>query len=249
MGELVTGDAERIVTAWSSRGDAVRTYGEYPGPIQTLGFSPDGTTLYAITSPHAGHPASVVTQDRAGKHIYEADSEATRLHAEFAEFTSVAFDHRRGRVLASSWDQRVRIWDQRTGALVDKLVAAFTLEAVVMSPDDAVIVGIGGSSPTVWDAETRAQLGLLEGHGDWVLDAGFIADSLLVTSSRDGTARAWDIRTRQPLLVIQGVDALEGALAISNDRATAVLSGVKGTTVWRPTFSPACTSRTVDCTK
>jgi len=125
---------------------------------------------------------------------------------------------RNGRLLASgSLDETVRIWDlTKVASTVVLRGHKSTAYGGSFSPDGSLIATCSGGHPhdldgkadntvRVWETRTGAELGILYGHSDWVMEAHFSPDGLrIVSSSMDGTLRVWDARSYRCLEVIQG---------------------------------------------
>ena len=185
-------------------------------------------------------PASVVVKKVSGATNIYFQGFSSRN----AESLGAVFDVQRHRVLSGSRDGTIWVWDDRAGARDARGVReVVTLDKAVkdrgplwgglaLSPDGSILVGIGGRSPVVRDADNLSVLGQLEGHVGLVYDGGFLAGDIFMTAGQDDIARVWDIRTRRLLLELPGAKAL----AFSDDRRSVVLSSPGGTRLWRPTF-------------
>src|SRR5262249_26902524 len=72
------------------------------------------------------------------------------------------------------------------------------VQCVQFSHGGTLIVTAGGADNTahIWNAATSQSIETLRGHSSWVISAAFNkADTLVVTTSQDGTARVWDVKT------------------------------------------------------
>jgi WD40 repeat protein len=111
------------------------------------------------------------------------------------------------RVVSSSYDATVRVWDAQQGDQLAMLLGH--TEAVVsasFSPDGQQIVsGSGDKTVRVWNAQTGDQLAVLEGHSSWVSSASFSPDGQqIVSGSWDKTVRVWNVQTGDQLAVLKG---------------------------------------------
>jgi TPR repeat protein len=86
----------------------------------------------------------------------------------------------------------------------------------------------------IWDAGTGAPLGVLSGHGDFVLSAAYSPDgSRIVTASEDKTARVWDARTGAPLEALSGhADFLSSASYSPDGTRIVTASNDKTARIW-----------------
>ncbi|OAX44594.1 WD40 repeat-like protein [Rhizopogon vinicolor AM-OR11-026] len=129
----------------------------------------------------------------------------------------VAFFNDSRRVVTSSADKTVRIWDVQKGTLVGKPFEGHQggVWSVAVSPDDGRIAS-GGEDKIIiiWDvenkqkdAETGAVLAILEGHRNWVYSVAFSPDGLkLASGSLDYTIRVWRTDTVELLFEINARD-------------------------------------------
>jgi len=192
----------------------------YPGEVNAVGI--DGDYVYAVTDT----PATVVL---------DAIADPTRrkiLRGPTKAITNVHIDHTRGRLLATSKDQFLYVWDRAAGTLAHKLEATGYLWGVQTSPDGSIAIGIGGISPAVWDLDSGARRGQLDGHTALLLQGEFIDDRIFVSTARDHTAIVWDVTTARPLTSFHGVDGM----VVSGDRRTVALIGVTGVRIWSPSM-------------
>jgi TPR repeat protein len=87
-----------------------------------------------------------------------------------------------------------------------------------------------GNELDIWDTETGAHLGVVEGHTLWINDFNFSPDgSLIVTASADQTARLWDARTGKAVAILKGHDAAVVSAEFSPDGRMVVTGSRDGT--------------------
>jgi len=160
--------------------------------------------------------------DRAGRRTIYAGGKAP--------YIDVLFDRAAGHVVAPAWDSSLHLWDEASGRYLETLRGNGGAQGARLSPDGALLVAVGGTSPTVWSHATRAKLGDLEGHTDEVFDARFLDDRLLISLAFNGTALVWDLETRRPLASFQGVEEL----LVTPDRRHVALLSRGGVRLWSP---------------
>ena len=117
---------------------------------------------------------------------------------------------------------------------------------VAFSPDGRYFLA-DGSAPTipVWDAASGQKRYTLAGHTGELISASFsVGGERILSLSRDGTARLWDIatfytrpspsyRSLQPALTLTGHTAHVRSVAYSPDATRIATAGVDGTArVW-----------------
>jgi WD40 repeat protein len=135
-----------------------------------------------------------------------------------AAIWSVHFDRTGQRVLASSGDGFVAIWDLPTNSRVLFFRQASGVGKSQFSPDQRYIVTTSlDNVARIWDATTLEQVFALKGHTRSVLSASFSPNGTqIVTASDDGTARLWNIGTSVLPSVVTVTSPIQSS-ALSND--------------------------------
>ena len=261
---LVSSSTDRTARGWDFRkpevgvrvveGDGSRNF--------MAQFSPDGQ-LFAL----ADGGSSVRLRDAATGELVR-ELRADHQHGIF----SLAFSPKDRNLLAvghggTAEASFISLWDIEAGVELTRLSGAIGLSdfrldgptgvigALTFSPDgDYLVAGFGHpyyynpkAEPNpviVWEVETRNVIQRLDGHTNYCRSLLFSRDgTLLVSGSRDGTARIWSTRTWElampPLgnsdggtLFTQGADRVEN-LAISPDGKTlAMASGGGAVLLW-----------------
>ena len=218
---LASGGDAGTTRLWNVRtGEPLKTLTRYTGRVQSLAFSPDGTTLAGGTS--AGF---------AGK-TYLWDVGTGELLKTFIG-SRVAFSPD-GRTLATGGWRNIRLWDVETGKLLKTLTGHTSwVHSMAFSPDGRTLA-TGDQDKTIylWDMRTGASIKILTGHTYSVYSIAFSPDSRTLASSggrKDNTIRLWDVGTGKPLKIriTHTTDFL--GVAFSPDGRTLASSSSDGT--------------------
>ncbi len=134
------------------------------------------------------------------------------------------------RLLTSSTDKTLRLWDADTGKCL-RVFEGHTecIESSALSPDGKRVLS-GGSHDTtmrLWDADTGKELLKISCHTDkpfdiaGVLGVAFGPDGQALSCGCDGTARLWDLSTGKQLRLFKGHERYVYKVAYS-DKANLV---------------------------
>lgn len=120
-------------------------------------------------------------------------------------------------------------WDLRTGeSTVLTSPASDWVRAAVYSPDSTHIVSADANNIILWDAETKEQISVLEGHEGNVASLAYTPDgTILASSGWDKTIRLWDVESGEEIHAL-AVLANATDLAFSPDGT--VLASIDGNT-------------------
>ena len=152
------------------------------------------------------------------------------------QILSITFNHEGSRIISSSQENTLQLWDANTGALLAQRLNAHQCEtrngcaimSVVFSPDDARVISGGQDSRLrVWDAKTLQPIGKpLHGHKDIVTSVAVSPDGAYFTSgSNDKTLLLWDAKTLTTIgKPLQGHEDGVTSVAFSADN-TRIVSG------------------------
>ena len=125
--------------------------------------------------------------------ITQADGTTVTLTGHRATVTSVAFSPDGKRVATASRDHDARIWDARTGALLEVLRGHFAIVSDArFSPNGRWVVTAGPMTAGLWSSAGGLPVYLLKGHRGKLLSVAFSPDGgQIATGGEDGTVRLW----------------------------------------------------------
>ena len=128
-----------------------------------------------------------------------------------------------GKVVFTSYDDRVKLWDIDNWAEIAQLKGSFFF----FSPDSRCIAAIANKKEIlIWDSETGREIAALKGHTDKVEAVTFSPDGMKVaTASWDKTLRLWDGKTGEQLAVLEGHTAWVMDCVFSPDGKIIVSAG------------------------
>jgi len=145
-------------------------------------------------------------------------------HSEKTIITGVAF-HPAGQLLASiALDHKVRLWDLAASRQVHAWslpTDSWRVPRLAFSPNgDLLAAGDRDGVIHLWDVGSQAEVTLLRGHRDVVLDVAFSPDGrwLASTSANDEHAiRIWDVAGRNQVRILDAHHFAINALSWSSD--------------------------------
>jgi RNA polymerase sigma factor (sigma-70 family) len=166
----------------------------HPGSLYGLTFSPDGQTLAVAT-----------VSGTVRRHRVATGAEAPPLRCHHGRALSVAYS-RDGKVLATSDEWCVRLWDAASGREVLPLRGHLgNVRSLALFPDGRA-AATAGEDHTVclWHLGSGRLLRRLEGHEGPVYSVRVSPDGLaLASAGYDGKTRVWDVPTGKQLLVLR----------------------------------------------
>jgi WD40 repeat protein len=123
-----------------------------------------------------------------------------------------------GRVVSSSFDNTLRVWDLATGETTCTLKGhSNRVRAVALSPDGRLVSASDDRTLRIWDLATGETTRILEGHSNWVRAVTVLPDGRVVSGSDDNTLRVWDLATGETTCTLEGHSGFITAVAVLPD--------------------------------
>ena len=181
------------------------------GGVYSVDYSPNGERIAV-----AGTIGVWIYDARYGKEIA-----LLRGHTNAVNSADYSPDGKK--IVSSSWDGSVRMWDTDTGELLNTLRqnrgGTYSAE---FSPDGKSFLAATGKSVMIWDAESNRRGGkllkTLTGHTDIVFTAAYSPDGKTAAGGGrfgDPTVKIWDVETGALLNSLEADKDKEGIISIA----------------------------------
>jgi WD40 repeat protein len=145
----------------------------------------------------------------------------------------IDFDAEGTRLLTAGDDKTARLWDARSGQLLQTIRGHRSVIGHAEFLGDRILTRGGDGTARVWSPAVDAPREL-RGHGAVITDVA-LADggARLITTSEDGTARVWDRQSGRRLATVDHGETSLSTVAISPDGKTFATSGAESARLWR----------------
>jgi WD40 repeat protein/serine/threonine protein kinase len=243
---LASAHSDGAVKLWDvTAAQAYRTLSLFTGYSRALAFSADGTRLAAASGvpPSRGLPGYV--------RVWEAGTgrEVLALPGRVEGYRGVAFSPD-GQTLATGWKAAVQVWDANTGRMVTSLAGhTGPVTAVAFGPDRHSLASASADGTVrLWDRSGSAEptrpggaarlaaptadvpMRILGEHDAEVTAIAFSPDrTRLVSASKDGTAKVWDLAAGRERCTFAGHGEAVNDVACHPDGLRAATAGDDGT--------------------
>jgi WD40 repeat protein len=164
----------------------LQTFADHKKFIRCVRFSPDGA-----------HLASSSMEGKVVINRVDETGDPTILEGHLGDVRSFSYNHDGSRLVSAGYDNRLCLWDTKTGELIRKVEAAHRANVtfVTFSPDGQWIASSDYKGLiTIWDSELRDRMQQLYGHWSEIWQLCFTPDGQhLVSCGNDNTVKVWDL--------------------------------------------------------
>ena len=212
-------DAAGLIRTWNlSGGEILKRYQSQPD--SKVFISPEGNLVAVVEGNVWFSPSDV--------RIWGSSAPGASDHVKLphpAYVTSVNFETEQNRIITTATDQAVRIWDRKTGRLLQKLFhGGYAMRTATDSSGRYLLVsgGVGESGHAVlWDRNNPASLRF--DHSNTVVDAVYSSDAKFIASADvDGRVKIWNSTDASVLHEIDHPSAIQKVEFSNQDQSLLV---------------------------
>ena len=217
-----------IAAAYATAATAVGT-ADYDNVV----FSSDGTQLALVDydSDDKSHLWAKIFDAHSGKLVRQ-----TKIPVTVDEWSMSYFSSDLTKVVIGSFQNNAKVWDTRTGELLQTLSGsqASVISVAFTADGKRIMTASADGSAQIWEAATGKELLNLCCHTQPVYGTAFSPDgSKVATSSDDRTIKIWDVTTGKELLTLSGfADQVKNVAFSPDGKEVAGASFDRTTLVW-----------------
>ena len=253
---VASGSNDKTIKLWNvNTGNLLQTFEGHSKWVNSVAYSPDGQTLASGSNDNSVGEvlASGSFDDTIKLWNVKTGKLLQTLEGNSHSVNSVAYSPD-GQTLASggsisyqelirlkyspdlasgSYDQSIKLWDVKTGKLLQTLKDdSGSVKSVAYSPDGQTLAsGSRDNTIKLWDVKTGKLLQTLEGHSSSVKSVAYSPDGqTLASGSWDNTIKLWNVKTGNLLQTLEGHSSWVNSVAYSPDGQT-VASGSRDSTI------------------
>ncbi len=190
--KLLSGSEDHTAQLWNAGTGEMLASLPHQDVVEVVAFSPDGQRLLTGSS------------DRTAQLWDAASGQALGPPLEHPGVVAAADFGAEGAFVTAGRDGTAHVWGlPRLESCLHELPHKDAVMAVALSADGRMAATGSGRGVQLWNTQTGQDLGTLTGEDVWTLAFSRDGRSLL-TGARDGTARLWDVASRQPCRDEQG---------------------------------------------
>ena len=207
---------DSAVKIWdAASGREVRSLGPFRNEVRLVRYSPDGACVATAGGTPHGVEEIRVWEESTGRELFT-------LRGHTGQINSLCFSPTGNRLITSSDDYTIRIWDAVAGQALRALPIGATMYDgdtgnIAVSPNGKwIVAGMWSDVIPVWDVATGQRHLALKVENGPVRAVCFNHDSTLVAAA-GGNATVWDARTGKLFREFKGFDKPVRTVAFSTD--------------------------------
>ncbi|WP_437477905.1 AAA family ATPase [Sorangium sp. So ce1014] len=221
---VVSGSGDGTLKVWDvASGHLPSSFEGHSAEVTSCAISSDSERIVSASS-----DATLKVWDVASGRLLSALGDSPRAgtpqrHRDKVTGCAISPDGKR--IVSSSYDKTLRVWDIASGQLLSIIEGhGDWVMACAISPDGQRVVSASSDTTLkLWDLASGKLLSTLMGHGDWVNSCAISPDGeRIVSASEDQTLKVWDLSTARLLFTLRGHFGSVTGCAISPDGARIV---------------------------
>jgi len=228
---LASASDDKTIKLWNLQtGEFIHTFFGHSATVDAVAISPDGRML--VSGSFDRKVIEWKLDKKAMIREFYSDFGSPYSHR-YGSVYSVAFSCDSGAIASGSGDKSVKLWNQRNGALVQKLSGHSDKVLSVSFRPQSMMLASGSADTTIkiWRVGIGESVRTFFGHSDWVYAIAFSQDGkMIVSGSADATVKLWDVDTGELINTLRGHSDAVISVAMSPDRLI-VASGSRDGTV------------------
>ena len=191
---LASSGVDKSTKLWDLRSGNIKfNLNIFDDSVECVEFS-RGSSLVS----YGGAGGKILVMDILSKEYYELQIKTDLPFISHDFINSVAFSSDSRLLVAASKVRGVLLWDLQSKTLIRMFEQLKYGWSVAFSPNDAKFaLGGDGANVLICDILKNYQIRVLKSHTSTVTSVKFLSNTQLVSGSKDGTLKFWDIDTGQ----------------------------------------------------
>ncbi|MEO6253083.1 MAG: caspase family protein [Ferruginibacter sp.] len=225
----LTVSKDKTAKIWNADNGALITSIKENVPLQRGCFSPDGkllVTVPAYPEISLGKAAMKIWDVPSGKLIF-----VLKKHKK--EITDLVFIENGSKLLSSSYDGTVIMWDISTGKVINELAGDIAVSDIDVSGDGSTIITATSNVAKLWDAKTCQLSVTYQGDTYSVTNSEFSPNGKKILTATDGAyVRLWDPGQGKLEYVFQGGQGRLNGAHFSVDGEKILIASCNVAEIW-----------------
>lgn len=221
--KIATGYEDGTVRVWSAV-DGRLISSDVPlgsSPVRSIAFSPNDNEMAVATGSGTWGVVSL-----------DLSKNSARFSGRSEPFRSIQYAPDGSKLITTSSFGSLELWSTRDGRRLKTVGNSRLIDAVSISPDGTRIAVVSDGLVSIMDAESGRPVQFLKGHPE-VNFSAFSPDSArVVTSSRDGHVKVWEVSSGRPIFDLTSVNRGLVAAMFTPDDTQVMAISPEAVTFW-----------------